>query len=85
MERVQSSDAEEQIANLMESALDPFETTLPSGYDEEMKLSKASSLLMKAIHIVATSRRAPSGEQKLITDYIQTKVRRCSSFVAYCL
>ena len=57
--RVQSSYTEEQIVDLMESVFDSFESNLPGGDDEEVVLSKARSLLMKAMHVITMSERVP--------------------------
>ena len=73
--RVQSSDTEEQTAVLMESVVDALELSFAEEIDEDTKLTEASALLMKAMQVTAMLKRAPSEEQKLMNDYLQTKAR----------
>ena len=51
-----TSETEEKISHLFESMLDK---SFPSGLDEYLKLNMISSHLLKALQVVAMTRRAP--------------------------
>ena len=59
----------------MESVVDALELSFAEEIDEDTKLTEASALLMKAMQVTAMLKRAPSEEQKLMNDYLQTKAR----------